>query len=192
MQRQVQVPLNVIWLKDVTRCFPNENGSNHRHITRRNSHMWWYLHISKTQEQHDKHLLQLLKTSKKWISFQQQKKCHNGKPQITFYGTIFSVQGKKPDPIKIQALQDLPTPQNQKQLQSFLGLVNYLQLFLPDIAAKTTFLSEQVSQWNWTPSTDSTYQQLKQWICNILLKTTKWCSRVKIDRHYRHLLITIP
>ena len=36
----------------------------------------------------------------------------------------------KPDPIKIQALQDLLTPQNQKQLQSFLGLVNYLQPFL--------------------------------------------------------------
>ena len=39
---------------------------------------------------------------------------------------IFSAQGKKPDLIKIQALQDLPTPQNQNQLQSFLGLVNYL------------------------------------------------------------------
>ena len=57
----------------------------------------------------------------------------------------------KPDPIKIQALQDLPTPQTQKQLQSFLGLVNYLQPFLPDIAAKTTFLREQVSKWDWTP-----------------------------------------
>ena len=78
----------------------------------------------------------------------------------------------KPDPIKIQALQDLPTPQNQKQLQSFLGLVNYLQPFLPDIAAKTTFLREQVSKWDWTPSTDSAFQQLKQWICSTLLKTT--------------------
>ena len=78
----------------------------------------------------------------------------------------------KPDPIKIQALQDLPTPQNQKQLQSFLGLVNYLQPFLPDIAAKTIFLREQVSKWDWTPSTDSTFQQLKQWIYKTLLKTT--------------------
>ena len=78
----------------------------------------------------------------------------------------------KPDPIKIQALQDLPTPQTQKQLQSFLGLVNYLQPFLPDIAAKTTFLREQVSKWDWTPSTDSAFQQLKQWICKTLLKTT--------------------
>ena len=60
---------------------------------------------------------------------------------------IFSGQGMKPDPIKIQALQDLTMPQNQK-LQSFLGLVNYLQPFLPDIAAKTTFLREQVSKWD--------------------------------------------
>ena len=34
----------------------------------------------------------------------------------------------KPDPMKIQALQDLLTPQTQKQLQSFPGLLNYLQL----------------------------------------------------------------
>ena len=87
------------------------------------------------------------------------------------FGTIFSAKGMKPDPIKIQALQDLLIPQNQK-LQSFLGLVNYLQPFLPDIAAKTTFLTEQVSKWDWTPSTDSMFQQLEQWICNTLLKTT--------------------
>ena len=88
------------------------------------------------------------------------------------FGMIFSARGMKPDPIKIQALQDLPTPQNQKQLQSFFGLANYLQPFLPDIAPKTTFLREQVSKWDWTPSTDSAFQQLKQWICNTLLKTT--------------------
>ena len=38
--------------------------------------------------------------------------------------------------------------------------------------AKTTFLGEQVSQWDWTTSTDSPLQQLKQWICNTILKTT--------------------
>ena len=75
----------------------------------------------------------------------------------------------KPDPIKVQALQDLLAPQNQKELQSFLGLVNYLQPFLPDITTKTTFLHEQVSEWD---STDSAFQLLKQWICNTLLKTT--------------------
>ena len=82
--------------------------------------------FGKTQEQHDKHLLQLLKTaSAKGLVF-NSRKCQISKPQITFSGTIFSVKGIKPDPIKIQALQDLLTPHNQKQLQSFLGLVNYL------------------------------------------------------------------
>ena len=51
----------------------------------------------------------------------------------------------KPDPNKLQALQDLPTPQNQKELQSYLRLINYLQQFLPDLAHKTTLLHEQVS-----------------------------------------------
>ena len=63
------------------------------------------------------------------------------------YGTVFIANGMKPDPIKVQTLQDLPTLKNQKQLQSFLALVNCLQLFLPNITPKTTFLMEQVSQW---------------------------------------------
>ena len=76
----------------------------------------------------------------------------------------------KPDPNKVQALQDLPTPQNQKELQSFLGLINYLQPFPPDLAHKTTFLHKQVSTWDWTPSTDASFHRLKQWICNTRLK----------------------
>ena len=124
--------------------------------------------FGKTQEQHDKHLLQLLKTaSAKGIVF-DSRQCQISKPQITFFGT----KEMKPDPIKTQTLQDLPIPETQKQLQSFLGLVNYLQPFLPDIAANTNFLREQVSKWVWTPSTDSAFQQLKQWICKTLLKTT--------------------
>ena len=52
----------------------------------------------------------------------------------------------KPDPKKVQALQDLPIPQTQKELQSFLGLINYLQPFLPDLSHKTTFLRRTSQQ----------------------------------------------
>ena len=34
--------------------------------------------------------------------------------QITFYREIFTAQGMKPDPVKVQALQDLPIPENKK------------------------------------------------------------------------------
>ena len=88
---------------------------------------------------HNTHLLQLMKTaSKKGLVFNSQE-CSIRLPQNTFYGAIFTAQGVKSDPAKIQAIQDLPTPENHKQLQSFLGLINYLQTFFPVLAAKTTF-----------------------------------------------------
>ena len=104
--------------------------------------------FGKTQEQHNKHLLQATVNSISKRTSLQQQKMSDKQATDHIFGTIFSAKGMKPDPIKIQAFQDLPTPQTQKQLQSFLGLVNYLQTFLPDIAAKTTFLREQVSKWD--------------------------------------------
>ena len=38
-------------------------------------------------------------------------KCSICQPQISFYGAIFTAQGMKPDPPKVQALQDLPAPE---------------------------------------------------------------------------------
>ena len=126
----------------------------------------------KTREEHDTNLLQLMKTASKNGLVFNSHKCSIRQLQITFYGAIFTSKGMKPDPMKIQALQDLPTPDNHKQLQSFLGLINYLQPFLPDLASKTTFLREQISSWDWNPSTDIAFQKLKQWICKTLLNTT--------------------
>ena len=128
--------------------------------------------FGKTQQEHDENLLQLMKIAQKHGLVFNSNKCQISKQQITFYGAIFSAKGMKPDPKKVQALQDLPIPQTQKELQSFLGLINYLQPFLPDLSHKTTFLREQISNWDWTPSTDAAFHHLKQWICNTLLKTT--------------------
>ena len=129
--------------------------------------------FGKTQQEHNENLLQLMRVAQQNSLVFNSNKCHISQPQIRFYGAIFSTKGMKPDPKKFQALQDLPTPQTQKELQSFLGLINNLQPFLPDIAHKTTFLREQVSNWVWTPSTDASFHYLKQRICNTLLKTTQ-------------------
>ena len=128
--------------------------------------------FGKTQQEHNENLLQLMKTAQRNDLVFNSSKCTISQPHISFYGAIFSAKGMKPDPKKVQALQDLPTPHTQKELQSFLGLINYLQPFLPDITHKTTFLREQVSNWDCTPSTDASIHHLKQWIRNTLLKTT--------------------
>ena len=55
-------------------------------------------------------------------------------------------------------------PQNYNEVQKFLGLVQYLALYMPDIMAYTTPLSgsEQNNQtFQWTPLLDKCFQSIK-------------------------------
>ena len=46
-------------------------------------------------------------------------KMHIWQLQITFYVKVFAQHRMKSDQMKVQALQDLPKPAYQKELQSF-------------------------------------------------------------------------
>ena len=50
---------------------------------------------------------------------------------IPFFGEVVSRQGVQPDPQKIKSLTQMPAPKNKKELQSFLGVINYLGKFSP-------------------------------------------------------------
>ena len=80
----------------------------------------------KDTTEHDRNLLQLMKTAEQQGLVLNSSKCVIHKSKMFFYGAVFTAQGTKQVP-----LQDLPAPKNAKQLQSFLGLINYLQPFLP-------------------------------------------------------------
>ena len=123
-----------------------------------------------TPEKHDWHLVQLIKTAKQDSIVFNSSKCHIRQPQIAFYGTVFTMQGMWLDPSKIQALQDLPTPNSQANLQSFLGLINYLQPIIPGLSDNSV-LWEQPIKGDWNPSTDTAFQHLKACICQTLLNT---------------------
>ena len=131
--------------------------------------------FSHTPEEHDEHPLCLMETSKDHSIVFNSAKCHIRQTQIVFYGTVFTALDMWLDPTKIQALPDLPTPDSQAKLQSFLSLINYLQPFIPGLSVKTMFLQEQHAKWDWNHSTDAVFQCLKAWICQTLLSTTLAC-----------------
>lgn len=53
---------------------------------------------------------------------------------VKFAGFQISGHSVKPDPDKLKALSDFPTPKNITELRSFLGLANQLAHFVPDLA----------------------------------------------------------
>ena len=69
-------------------------------------------------------------------------KCQFRKMQVKLFGLILLRQGVSPDPAKIKALRKLPEPKDEKLLQSFLGMVNYLSRFDLNIASLTHNLKE--------------------------------------------------
>ena len=58
----------------------------------------------KDMAEHDHNLLQLMKTAHGQGLVFNSSKCAICQSKISFYGTIFTVQGMRPDPAKVQAL----------------------------------------------------------------------------------------
>jgi DNA-binding GntR family transcriptional regulator len=53
--------------------------------------------------------------------------------QISYFGHVISEQGLSPDPAKISAIRDMPSPENRSQLETVLGMVTYLSRFAPNL-----------------------------------------------------------
>ena len=49
-------------------------------------------------------------------------------------------KGIKIDDEKIKAINNMTAPQDFKQLKSFLGMINYLSKFIPNLPDKTKLL----------------------------------------------------
>lgn len=57
-------------------------------------------------------------------------------------GHIISKDGLKPYPSKIQAIKDIETLKDKKDLLCLMGMINYLGKFIPNLTKKTQPLRE--------------------------------------------------
>ena len=73
--------------------------------------------------------------------------------EFAYLGFILSPDGLRPDPKKVEAISKLESPKTKKQLQSFLGMVNYIRNSIPHYGKYTAKLSNLVGsktpfEWN--------------------------------------------
>ena len=70
------------------------------------------------------------------------KKCHFLAKSVKYLGHLIDVEGKHALTDKLDAVKNAPVPRNVPELQSFLGLLNYYSMFLPNIATLLLPLNE--------------------------------------------------
>lgn len=93
------------------------------------------------------------------------EKCKFHVPSVLFLGFIFKAGQYRTDPIKTKAVEEWPIPKNRKQLQWFLGFVNFYRRFIRDysrVAAPLTQLTSSPRIFQWSPEADKAFCILKQ------------------------------
>ena len=103
------------------------------------------------------------------------KKCQIETTKVDFLGFTFSKEQCIPQDSKIQAIQEWKVPTKLKELQSFLGFINFYRTFIPNLAEITRPLYELLQKdkkFEWTPERETTFQNLKKVITsNTVLRT---------------------
>ena len=90
--------------------------------------------FGKNQEEHDSRLHTVLtRLSLSGITLNSEK-CEFSKNRLTFLGHIIDSQGISADPSKTAAITQMDPPKSVTELHRFLGMINQLGKFTPNIA----------------------------------------------------------
>lgn len=102
-------------------------------------------------------------------------KCRIRVPQVEFLGFLLDAKGIHPTPSKTQAIQEVPAPSSKSELQAFLGLLNFYNVFLPHkdtVAEALHCLLSDHSPWTWGRKEATAFSAVKDLLTstNILVQ----------------------
>lgn len=128
--------------------------------------------FSTTLDEHECHLgiiFELLRKHKLYLS---KDKCQLYAEAMDCLGHMIDDNGLHCDTNKLGKLRDWHTPRNYLDVQRFLGLVQYLAPFLPNVASYTAPLSGMMKNgqsFEWRPIHQSCFEAIKSLTINSLV-----------------------
>jgi hypothetical protein len=93
------------------------------------------------------------------------KKSHFSLEQGKLLGHIVCADGVKIDPARVIAIQNISIPRTKKEIQSFLGKINFLRRFIPnfvELVKHITGMLKKGSEIKWRTEAKDYFQSIKQ------------------------------
>ena len=88
-----------------------------------------------SKEEHAEHIRAVLQRFNDHGIVINPDKCQFGASELIFLGHLVSKDGIRPLPEKVEALHNFPRPSSQHKLREFLGLINFYNRFIPNLAS---------------------------------------------------------
>ena len=93
------------------------------------------------------------------------KKLQYKHTEVNFYGETYTTDGCKPAQGKITTIVKMPSPSSKKEVQSFIGMINYLSKFSPRLTELAEPIRELVKEkvpFNWGPEHQESFAMHKK------------------------------
>ncbi|KAF8669636.1 hypothetical protein RHS04_08695 [Rhizoctonia solani] len=124
---------------------------------------------SKDDISHTQHVHEVLQHLMENQLFCKTSKCTFHVTLVEYLGIIVLDKGFSLDKLKIQAIQEWPTPTKVKEVQSFLGFANFIHQFVASFSNMARPLHNLVKKdtpWKWGTKEEESFQGLKNAITN--------------------------
>lgn len=120
-----------------------------------------------TEEEHDRLLEQVLQRARELnIKFNEKKVQYKVK-EVKYLGHKYTGDGIEIDEGRVAAISDLKDPKNKKELQSILGMINFIREYIPQISEITAPLRDLIKKnvvFKWLPSHSKILFEIKKLI----------------------------
>jgi len=120
---------------------------------------------SKTQKEHRQHVRLILGRLRDAGLQVDIRKCEFDVEETVFLGVIVSGQGLRMDPTKVEAIVNWATPTNLKEVQGFVGFVNFYRRFIKDFSKLVkpfTQLTRKDTPFVWNEACAEAFTNLKE------------------------------
>jgi len=115
---------------------------------------------SKILKEHVNHVSKVLECLDMRNLHLKSKKCEFHQEEVDFLEFVVGRHGVRMDPKKLRAIKEWKSPINVKEVQFFLGFINYNRKFIRDYFAKAislTNLTKKDTPWTWRPIEEKSF-----------------------------------
>jgi ribonuclease HI len=121
--------------------------------------------FSKTDIEHHYHLRRVFQKCRRFGLSLNPKKSLFAMKEGKLLGHIVSAEGVRIDPDRVEAIQALPLPRSKKEVQAFLGRINFLRRFVSNFAELVKHITAMLRKGHeikWTAESRRSFDQVKK------------------------------